>query len=343
MQFERIPRVTRLLDPRKNYAETRIESEMRMDPLTNFSGRIAHFGSGQWPTVDLDALNQASLAHGCPFCSEMITKVTPKFPEEITPQGRFRRGEATVFPNLSPYDAHSAVTVVTQAHLVPVDQFSAQQWEDALAVSIDYFRAVRQYENHIGYGLIGANYMPMAGASLLHPHMQIYATDRPGNWLKGQIEASQRYYDEHGHTFWEDLIQEEKSLQERYLAATGSVEWVVPFVPLSFIGDVEAIFPERYTILDLTPEDIAGFVQGLLHILRFMKDTNIYSFNLAFYPGQSREDRIWVHARVSFRGMISPVLHSPDVSVIRQLLDEPFTTVYPEDMAKQLKPYFASR
>ncbi len=340
MQFERIPRVTRLLDPRKDYAETRIESEIRMDPLTGFSGRIAHFATGPWPTIDLEALNQASLTRGCPFCPEMLTQVTPKFPEEISPEGRFHQGEAIVFPNLSPYDAHSAVTVVTEAHLVPADKFTAKQWEDALAVSIEYFRAVRHYENHIGYGLIGANYMPMAGASLLHPHLQIYATDRPGNWLKSQIQASQRYYDEHGKIFWHDLINAEKSLQERYLASTGSVEWIVPFVPLSFIGDVEAIFPNRYTILDLKPEDIADFTHGLLHILRFMKDTNIYSFNLAFYPGQSHEDLTWVHARISFRGMINPVLHSPDVSVIRQLLDEPFTTIYPEEMTKNLKPYF---
>ncbi|MCL4318368.1 MAG: hypothetical protein M1596_00460 [Firmicutes bacterium] len=342
MNFERIPRVTRLLDPRKDYAETRIESEMRMDPLTGFSGRIAHFAAGPWPTMDLEALNQTSLSQGCPFCPDMVNKVTPKFPEEITSQGRFRQGEAIVFPNLSPYDAHSAVTVITEAHLVPVNKFSAQHWEDALGISIEYFRAVRHYENHIGYGLIGANYMPMAGASLLHPHLQIYATDRPGNWLKSQIEASQRYYNEHAHIFWQDLIEAEKSLEERYLASTGTVEWIVPFVPLSFIGDVEAIFPRRFTILDLTPEDIAAFSQGLLYILHYMKDTNIYSFNLAFYPGQSEGDRTWVHARISFRGMINPVLHSPDVSVIRQLLDEPFTTVYPEKTARELKPYFSS-
>lgn len=340
MQFVRIPRMTRLLDPREGYAEKTIDSEIRIDPLTGFSGRIAHFSTGPRPKVDLEALERASLVHGCPFCPDLLTQVTPKFPPDIEPMGRFYRGEATVFPNLSPYDAHSAVAVVSRAHLVSSSAFTAQQWEDALAVSIDYFRAVHHAEQHIGYGLIGANYMPMAGASLLHPHMQIYATERPGNWLQGQITASENYYQSYRRIYWDDLLNTEKANQVRYLGATGSVEWMVPFVPMSFIGDVEAIFPGRFTILELTTQDLRGFADGLVRILHYMADTNIYSFNLGFYPGQSADDRTWVHARVSFRGTINPALNTPDVSVIRQLYDEPFTTIYPEDMAQQIRPYF---
>ncbi len=343
MRFERIPRETRLLDPRNDYAPITIPSEIRLDPLTGFSGRIAHFAGGQRPVLDLDALNAASLAHGCPFCPEAILRVTPKFPADICPEGRFSRGEALVFPNLSPYDAHSAVTVVTQAHLVRPENFSAQQWEDALNVSIEYFSQVRRVERHIAYGLIAANYMPMAGASLVHPHLQIYSTERPGNWLQGQIEAARQYYQNTGRIFWEDLLKEEKAQGERYLGRTESVEWVVPFVPLSFIGDIEALFPHRFSILELTTEDIHDFCQGLIRILSYMGDTHLYSFNIGFFPGQSMDDRTWVHARVSFRGTVNPTLHSPDVSSIRQLYDDPFTTLYPEELAAELRPYFQSR
>lgn len=342
MLFERIPRVTRFLDPRQDYAETTIESEIRLDPLTGFSGRIAHFASGLRPTVDLDALNEASLANGCPFCPDIVERVTPKFPASITPGGRFRRGEALVFPNLSPYDAHSAVAVMTKSHLMRTEDFTASHWEDALAASVQYFRAVNQSEHHIGYGLIAGNYMPMAGASLLHPHLQIYATERPGNWLEAEIVAAKAYFERHGRMFWEDLIAEEQRSGQRYLGSTGSVEWLVPFVPLSFIGDVQAIFPNRFSILDLTDQDLRNFAHGLMSVLRYMHDGHLYSFNIGFYPGQSEADRTWVHSRISFRGMINPVLHSPDVSAIRQLYDEPFTTVYPEEMAQDLKAYFRS-
>lgn len=342
MQFERIPRITRFLDPRQGYAETAIESEIRTDPLTGFSGRIAHFAMGPRPVVDLDALSRASLSqHPCPFCPDLVNQVTPKFLPVIHPEGRFYRGEAIVFPNLSPYDVHSAVTVVTRAHLVPTTSFISQHWADALSASIDYFRAVNQADAHIGYGLIAANYMPMAGASLLHPHMQIYATERPGNWLQGEILAARRYYLDQRQNFWDALLDAEQRLNLRYLGRVGSVEWLVPFVPLSFIGDVEAIFPERFSILDLTPSDIHDFAQGMTAVMSYMADSNLYSFNLAFFPGQSAEDHTWVHARLSFRGMINPALSSPDVSAIRQLYDEPFTTMYPEELADQIKPYMA--
>lgn len=341
MRFERIARQTQFLDPRRNYALTQIESEIRLDPLTGFSGRIAHFAQGDRPSIDLNALNQASLTHGCPFCPAVIMEVTPKFPEEICGVGRFRQGEAVVFPNLSPYDAHSAVAVITQAHLMRTQDFSDSQWVDALTASVDYFAAVNRAEHHIGYGLIAANYMPMAGASLLHPHMQIYATDRPGNWLGAQISAAQRYYDASGHNFWEDLLAEEQTQGVRYLGSTGRVQWLVPFVPLGFIGDVEAVFPDRFTILDLTEQDLQDFSQGLIRVLDYMNDTNLYAFNLAFYPGQAPTDHTWVHARISFRGMINPALNSPDVSAIRHLYDEPFTTVYPEELASTLRGYFS--
>ncbi len=341
MRFARIPRMTRFLDPRQNYAETTIESEIRLDPLTGFSGRIAHFGSGARPEVDVEVLNHASLTHGCPFCPDLVEQVTPKFPPAIAADGRFRRGEALVFPNLSPYDAHSAVTVISRSHLMRVGDFAAKHWEDALAASVEYFGAVNRAEHHIGYGLIAGNYMPMAGASLLHPHLQIYATDRPGNWLQGQIDAARQYYQTEGRIFWQDLIVEEKSRDERYLGATGAVEWLVPFVPLSFIGDIEAVFPHRYSILDLNAEDLRDFARGLAQVLRYMSENRLYSFNIGFYPGESEQDRTWVHTRISFRGSFNPALNSADISAIRQLYDEPFTIVYPEELAQELRPYFA--
>lgn len=340
MNFERIARTTHFLDPRQNYSPTAIESEIRLDPLTGFSGRIAHFAMGERPEVDLDELNAASLIHGCPFCPDLVLAVTPKFLPVLTEDGRFSQGEALVFPNLSPYDAHSAVTVISERHLMRTQDFTTRHWVDALEASVAYFAAVHRTEHHIGYGLIAGNYMPMAGASLLHPHLQIYATDRPGNWLAPQIAASRRYFADHNRIYWDDLLQTEREKGDRYVGSSGRVQWLVPFVPLGLAGDIEATFPHRYTILDLTPEDLGDFADGLLRILRYMTDTRLYAFNIGFYPGQSPDDRLWVRCRISFRAMINPALNSPDVSAIRHLYDEPFTTIYPEELAAALKPYF---
>lgn len=341
MEFLRIKRTSRFLDPRQEYRETAIESEIRRDPLTKMSGRIAHFAGAQFPVLDLEELSRLSLSRGpCPFCPELVEKVTPKFPPNILPQGRFHRGESIVFPNLSPYDVHSAVTVMTTAHLVPVQDLTAERLQNAFGVSVEYFRAVHRAEQHMGYGLISWNYMPMAGASLLHPHLQIYATDHPGNFLAAKIQAAKAYRQKTGRLFWEDLISEEKERGERYLGAIGDTQWVVPFVPLSFIGDVEVFFPGRYSILDLTEDDLAHFAQGLTAVFRFTEERHIYSFNVGFFPGADSDDATWVHARLSFRGMFNPLLHSADVSAIRQVYDEPFTTIFPEDLARDLRRHF---
>ena len=37
--------------------------------------------------------------------------MTPRLRDEIAPEGRIRRGEAVLFPNLLPYAKHSSVSV----------------------------------------------------------------------------------------------------------------------------------------------------------------------------------------------------------------------------------------
>ncbi|RIV28792.1 hypothetical protein D2Q93_02015 [Alicyclobacillaceae bacterium I2511] len=341
IDFIRMKKHTHFLDPRKNFQETVIESEIRVDPLTQSTGRIAHFSKLDFPAIDVEELSKQSLAGGfCPFCPNNVESVTPKFPSDITKQGRFRQGEAVVFPNLSPYDAHSAVTVVSRNHLVPMQDLTATRLTDALEASIQYFRAVHQRDKHLGYGLINWNYFPMAGASLLHPHLQVFATDTPGNYLKLEIEGSRAYRQQTGRSFWEDFLAEEKRLNERYLGDTGSVSWVVNFIPFGFIFDVTAVFRERLTVLDLTHDDVFSFAQGMQPVLRYMQDHHIYSFNLALYPSATPEDDVWVHARISARGSFNPAVHAADVGAIRHMYNEPFAMFYPEQVAEEMRPLF---
>ncbi len=341
IDFIRVKKHTHFLDPRKNFQETVIESEIRLDPLTKATGRIAHFSDLDFPSVDVAELSNRSLAGGfCPFCPENVETVTPKFPTNLSVEGRFHQGEAVVFPNLSPYDAHSAVTVVSRNHLVPMQDLMPMRLTDAIEASIAYFRAVNQQEKHLGYGLINWNYFPMAGASLLHPHLQVFATDTPGNYLRAEIEASRAYRQDTGQSFWADFLDEEKRLNERYLGDTGNVSWVVNFVPFGFIFDVTAVFREKFSVLDLSHEDVVSFSKGFQPVLRYMQDHHIYSFNLALYPSATPEDDVWVHARISARGSFNSALHATDVGAIRHMYNEPFAMFYPEQVAREMRPLF---
>lgn len=124
IQFARRQKLARYLDPRADYQEITIACEVRRDPLTGRSGRVAH-GLG-FTIRPLDAAPFIATSQlSCPFCPERIFTITPKFPSEIVPEGRLQRGEAVIFPNLVPYDEHSAVTVISQEHYVPFQKKQA--------------------------------------------------------------------------------------------------------------------------------------------------------------------------------------------------------------------------
>ncbi|TDA68628.1 MAG: hypothetical protein D9V47_07680 [Clostridia bacterium] len=340
VEFRNVQKVSRFLDPRQDFAETKTASEIRFDPLTGRTGRVAHFALPPLTPPDLEEMARLSLERGCPFCPDLLEKVTPMFPSDLIPEGRLHRGEATVIPNLSPYDEHSALTVMSRQHLVRLPDFTLALLTDAFSLSLEYFHRV--YQGPPSFPLINWNYFPPSGGSQLHPHLQLFATDTPGNLLLAEIQASERYYREEGRNFWEELVVAEKAEGKRYLGQTGEVSWMVSYVPIGILGDVVAVFPQRSTLAELTPGDLEAFSDGLTRVFRYFHDQGMYSFNLAFYPGRPGEaDRFWVHARTVPRFSVQPVLHASDVNTLQYLYDEPVTMIWPEAMAAGLKPYFA--
>ena len=99
---------------------------------------------------------------------------------DLVPEGRVQRGEAVVFPNLSPYDEHSAVAVMCREHFISPSGFTPGILSDAFRACIDYFDHFAHFPG-TDFPLVCWNYMPAAGSSQVHPHLQVYATDVPGN------------------------------------------------------------------------------------------------------------------------------------------------------------------
>ena len=76
--------------------------------------------------------------------------------------------------------------------------------------------------------------------------------------------------------------------------------------------------------------------------MQAFSSTNLWSFNLAFYPQATgiETDEHYLTAHLVPRLYIAPGLHSADVSFMQLLLDEKFATVYPEQVAQQIKSVF---
>ncbi|MBI2314401.1 MAG: hypothetical protein HYU77_18085 [Betaproteobacteria bacterium] len=340
IEFRIERKLARIHHPHKNFDLTEIESEVRYDPLTGRSARICHFAFSTVPPADLQDMVNATVAH-CPFCPEALHKVTPRFPDEMVPGGRLARGDALLFPNLFPYDDVSAVAVISRDHFHALDKIPQSVIENGVALGRDFIgRAAKASANGSDlYGLLTWNYMPPAGASQVHPHMQVVVTKNPGNGPLRELEAEKAYRERTRRNYLSDLLAAEKREGRRWIGESGGVAWYTPFTPTGILGDCCAVFPGKATLLDLSEADIADFATGLNRMFRYFAGLGLWSFNLTFFPDAcgSAPERHWLNARLVPRFYLNPKLHVCDVAYLQLLLEERFAMVYPEETAERLK------
>jgi galactose-1-phosphate uridylyltransferase len=340
IRWERYQKVTRYLDPRAGFTETEIACEIRRDPLTGRSGRVAHVLGFRLAPVDFDPIIEISRP-GCPFCPDRIFEVTPRFPEDIVPEaegdeGRIRRGEAVVFPNLAPYDEYSAVVAMTRRHYVPLGDFTSLQLADAFAAARAYFHLV-QRQPGTTYTQAFWNYLPASGGTQIHPHLQLFASDTPGNALEQELEASRRYEAAEGHPYWLDLVAGEEENGERFVARARHSVWMTDFVSQSLLADVLVVFPEHRTFLELPEAALDEFCHGLTQLLQHLESRGVYSFNLAWYSATSQRHDFRLHVRVSPRVYMTPRIWGTDTSALQHLYQEHFMVQTPEMAAEMLR------
>lgn len=241
--------------------------EYREDPLTGEQTRIAQ----NWFTVpdeqpDIDDF--VGDGEGCFFCPENVQDATPEYPDFVGVD-RGSVGEAVSFPNLFPYARHSNVVVLTEDHFRPIGDLSADLLSDGLACALEYVGAVIDHDDST-FASVNMNLLPSAGSSVVHPHMQAIVDDRGTNESRRRLAAEREYYDDHGRSFWADLLEEERS-GERHVGTTGDVEWLAPFAPLSQfhvtgITDVTGIpGPDDSVVADLARgvENVLAYYDGL--------------------------------------------------------------------------------
>jgi UDPglucose--hexose-1-phosphate uridylyltransferase len=332
----------RLHDPRKAFAAVEVESEVRRDPLTGNSARICHFALTTTRPPDLGELVRATAAQ-CPFCPERIESVTPRFAADLVPEGRLRRGGALVVPNLFPYDDVSAIAALCPEHFHAMDAMPIRVVVDGLTAARDFLQlAARGFAAGQGYGIVTWNYMPPAGASQVHPHMQVVATADPGNALRRELAAAHAWRERTGGSFIETLLEIERG-GPRWVGEEGGVAWLVPFAPTGLLGDAMAVFRGCAAVTELSTDDIAGFAAGLVRILRGFAAHGLWSFNLCLMPDAfgARSRRHWVVARLLPRFYLNPALHISDASYMHLLLEERFAMVHPEEVAARLRAAWA--
>ncbi len=181
IEFKIMSAESTFLDPRKGFEETTEGFEVRIDPLTGRTGHISHVGAISPQRLPLDDYNTPALKGFCPFCAPHRESKTPKFIERVLPEGRLVRNETVLIPNLFPYDIYNAVAIMTNEHVVSLNNLSEQRLYDAFSVGIEFLKRVKSIEPGLPYHVMAWNYMPPSGGGLVHPHQQYFATLYPGN------------------------------------------------------------------------------------------------------------------------------------------------------------------
>ncbi len=194
--------------------------QVRTDPLTGRTGHFSHFGAIKPQKLNLETYATPEIKGFCPFCPENRDKTTPKFTEDVAPEGRLTRNEACLIPNLFPYDIHSGVLIMTDPHVVPVGDFSGERLNDAFSLGTEFLQRIRSIDSSIPYHLMTWNYMPPSGGGLVHPHQQYLATTNPGNQYLDELRASEIFSRRHSTNFWSEFIAEEKKKENDTLESS---------------------------------------------------------------------------------------------------------------------------
>ena len=346
IMFERWEGYAEILSPLRGFTRERQVIEYRRDPLT---GRVVAVVRGREEYVlkyfRPDELAIKRLAEesrqNCPFCPGAVEEKTPMFPPEILPEGRLRVGDCWAVPSLFAHSELNAIIVLGSEHYRPLDAFDRPLLADGLEAAVRLLRSARRARPELGFATIIMNYTPTAGASLLHPHMQLIAISRPLNAQRELLALSLDYYLARGSCYWADLVQREADLGERLVGKLDESWWLVPFAPERRY-EVWGILEGASDLQALPRRCLEELADGISRVLAYYARKGIGAFNLAIVAGPLGQDvsaYFWLQVRICARfGLREPYLS--DIWALPALLGQDEIFAAPEDYAAELRAYF---
>jgi len=345
IRFEGVTREARLLSPLKNFEVDNQIIEHRRDPLT---GRNVIVLGGRSDYVkrfvesEEVAINElaSSTQSNCPFCPDSVRTRSPRFPPEISTDGRIYSGEAVCFPSLFAHGDYNAIVVPTHSHKVGLNELHASVFLDGFAACIEYLRRLHDWRPEVKNDTIIMNFYPPAGSTIVHPHIQALASDLPIAATDELLKASAGYFQNYGASYWSELVQAEEQIGERYLGKLGRVHWLTPFAPRG-MNESQAVVSGVSDISLLSHEDLDDITKGIARVLTYYHDSGIRSFNLAIYSGPFGEasDYFDLNLRIVSRYGYKPRFVS-DVWALQYLLGEQEVYEAPEETCSKLRRYF---
>lgn len=347
LKFEKTVKQARILNPLKNFEEEVITFEYRADPLTGrnttvISGMLNYIG--KFLTSDLEMLYAVAekTRATCPFCPESVKTKTPMFTRDFIPEGRIFCGDAVLVPNLLGHAEQSILAILSKQHYLRLKDFTSQMFFDAFKGGVEYLKKLSCKNPKVRFPVYIVNYLPPAGSSVFHPHMQILVRDRPFYLVKLLMRKSKAYREKFGENYWKTLIEEEKN-GSRHLFGKGGVEWLVPFAPLRGLNEVQAVVKGKSNLLELSDNEWQGLAEGLTRILLFYDREGYVSFNFILVSGPL--DKHLNYFDVNLRIISRPGMQNlgfTDAWALPYLLWDGEAVEEPEKYAEKVKSFLKS-
>lgn len=301
--------------------------EIRYDPLTLQTSRIVKKGiSLKSESFDEEIESTRSW---CPFCEERIESMVSRDPE-IMKGEIWKRGECRAFSNLIPYSKYSLVLRLTERHFLRLSEFKETHFFDAFKLVQDY---IRMLPNEKLFITIGMNYLKPAGSSIMHPHIQFIASENSPDYFARLDWGALEFMERNGKDFWSMLLDREKG-GERYIGRTKKTDWISAFAPKGFMHVIG--IPEEKEFSKMSDEQLQGFSEGIVKILKYYETKGFNAFNFTFFCA----DKLGDHFRTNFH----IVARTPfgkyywcDVFFPKIFQDESVVFFAPEDYAKELR------
>lgn len=346
IQFERRTEAARFHSPLTGMelAEDRIE--IRLDPLTGMTAVASagleakeemFLGRTDWAYTDLLVSRSRE---GCFFCPEKVLEATPRYPEELVPGGRISRGRALVFPNLFPLAQVHAVVTFPERHFLRPSEFTVSLLEEGLGAALDFVRRASAFSPELAHVQVSCNHMLPGGASLVHPHFQVFGGQAVPWLTRLYWDESAAWKSERGASYWGQLVDQEQAAGERYVWGAAGVHWLAPFAPAG-AREALAVVPAVSTLGELEDEHVAALAAGLNRILTWYEDEGLSAFNFTLYggPPDGTDAGFPVVLRVIARTAFKQDYRTDDYFLQKQLGGE-LMFAAPEEMAAQLRTLF---
>jgi len=253
----------------------------------------------------------------CPFCEENIFSITPTFADG----NRILRGESVTFPNMFPFAEWHTVTVITRDH--SVSGFTRKQIAEALMAQTE---SLLRFD---GYPGINWNFLPSAGASIVHPHIQGISDKRPTWMTERYISACEEYYRKYNKRYW-DTVREQERVSDRYLFGD-EIFWSAHAVPLGE-REIRGVMP--ISRLDEFESYIEQLSEGIVSVISLYEKLGTHAFNMSVYFNKEKTKAGFC----AFCSLISRINPNPlstcDSAYMERLHGEPVILTLPEDLGR---------